>query len=91
MPRTPKPAFNDPDAILEFEAAHPNPNGIKTAAISATFNVHPACYQQRLAQIIRTADAVAADPALVKRARRLEDEGQARRNARYQTMVEVRR
>jgi hypothetical protein len=60
-------------AILAFEAEWRRHGGAKEEAIRAEFDMPPARYYQLLGRLIDTADALAYDPLLVRRLRRLRD------------------
>jgi len=66
-------------AILAFEAAWGAHGGAKEEAIRAELAMTPARYYQLLGRLIDTEAALAADPLLVKRLRRLRDEREAAR------------
>ncbi|GAA4782145.1 DUF3263 domain-containing protein [Microbacterium gilvum] len=66
-------------AILAFEAEWPWHGGAKEEAIRSRLGLSPARYYQLLGRIIDTEAALAADPLLVRRLRRLRDERTARR------------
>lgn len=73
-------------ALLAFEAEWRRHGGAKEEAIRAEFGIPPARYYQLLDRLIDTADALAHDPLLVRRLRRLRDarvdDRAARLNAR---------
>lgn len=60
-------------ALLAFEAEWRRHGGAKEEAIRAEFGITPARYYQLLDRLIDTADALAHDPLLVRRLRRLRD------------------
>ncbi|MFS0732258.1 DUF3263 domain-containing protein [Microbacterium sp. 1P10UB] len=66
-------------ALLDFEAAWSRHAGAKEEAIRAEFGLSPARYYQLLGRLLETAEALAYDPMLVKRLRRIRD---ARESAR---------
>lgn len=68
--------------LLAFEAEWRRHGGAKEEAIRARFDVPPARYYQLLNRLIDTADALAADPLLVRRLRRLRDTRTDERAAR---------
>ncbi|TKJ24353.1 DUF3263 domain-containing protein [Blastococcus sp. CCUG 61487] len=63
----------DPDdlGILRFERQHWRDSWSKGQAIAEQFGLTPVRYYQRLSRIIDTPDALAEDPVLVHRLRRL--------------------
>lgn len=67
--------------ILEFERGWWRLGGAKDSAITETFGMTSTRYYQRLNVLIDTPEALAADPMLVKRLRRLRE---ARQQARQQ-------
>ncbi|WP_125131452.1 DUF3263 domain-containing protein [Microbacterium sp. 10M-3C3] len=69
-------------AILAFEAEWRRHGGAKEEAIRAEFDMPPARYYQLLGRLIDTADALAHDPLLVRRLRRLRDARAVERAAR---------
>ncbi|MBM3714494.1 DUF3263 domain-containing protein [Microbacterium sp. LMI1-1-1.1] len=69
-------------AFLAFEAEWRRHGGAKEEAIRAEFGLAPARYYQLLGRLIDTADALAADPMLVRRLRRARDGAAASREAR---------
>lgn len=71
--------------ILAFEArCAPRSVGAKEEGIRAEFNMSPVRYYQRLNALLEDPEALAADPLLVNRLRRIrdrrEDERRAARN-----------
>ncbi|AZS37586.1 hypothetical protein CVS47_02224 [Microbacterium lemovicicum] len=66
-------------ALLDFEAAWSRHAGAKEEAIRAEFGLSPARYYQLLGRLLETTEALAYDPMLVKRLRRIRD---ARESAR---------
>jgi len=66
-------------ALLDFEAAWSRHAGAKEEAIRAEFGLSPARYYQLLGRLLDTTEALAYDPMLVKRLRRIRD---ARESAR---------
>jgi len=75
-------ALSDRDqAILDFERSWWTEPGSKEAAIRDRFQLSPARYYQVLNGLIESADALAYDPLVVRRLRRLRDR---RRRARYE-------
>mgnify|MGYP001042126432 CR=1 FL=1 len=69
-------------ALLDFESAWHRHGGAKEEAIRAELGLAPARYYQLLGRLIDTEDALAHDPMLVKRLRRIRDERQRARLAR---------
>lgn len=67
--------------ILEFERGWWRHGGAKESAISEIFGMNATRYYQRLNVLIDTPQALAADPMLVKRLRRMRS---ARQHARTQ-------
>jgi hypothetical protein len=65
--------------LLAFEASWQRHGGAKEEAIRTELELTPARYYQLLGRLIDSADALAHDPLLVKRLRRLRD---ARRDTR---------
>ncbi|MBS1907262.1 MAG: DUF3263 domain-containing protein [Actinobacteria bacterium] len=68
--------------ILSFEARRPGHSSAKEEAIRAELELTPARYYQLLDRVIDSEQALAADPLLVRRLRRIRDERAARRFAR---------
>jgi hypothetical protein len=60
-------------ALLAFEAEWRRHGGAKEEAIRAEFDIPPARYYQLLDRLIDTGEALAYDPLLVRRLRRLRD------------------
>lgn len=71
-------------ALLAFEAAHPRHSARKDEAIRRRFGRSPAQYYQSLADLIETPAALAYDPVLVSRLRRVRDTRSSRREMRRQ-------
>jgi hypothetical protein len=69
-------------ALLAFEAEWRRHGGAKEEAIRAEFDIPPARYYQLLDRLIDTADALAHDPLLVRRLRRLRESREHDRAAR---------
>jgi hypothetical protein len=69
-------------ALLDFEAEWRRHAGAKEEAIRTTLGLAPARYYQLLGRLIERGDALAYDPMLVKRLRRIRDERQQARIAR---------
>ncbi|MCT1479320.1 DUF3263 domain-containing protein [Microbacterium sp. p3-SID336] len=69
-------------AILSLEAAWPRHGGMKEEVIRNTLGMSAARYYQLLGRLIETEAALAHDPMLVRRLRRLRDTRGARRAAR---------
>ncbi|KAA9085379.1 DUF3263 domain-containing protein [Microbacterium radiodurans] len=62
--------------LLDFEARWNGHSGAKEEAVRSDLGLTPARYYQLLGRLIETADAVAAEPLLVHRLRRLRDAGE---------------
>lgn len=60
-------------ALLDFEARWQQHGAVKEEAIRSDLALSPARYYQLLNRLIDTADALAHDPLLVHRLRRLRD------------------
>ncbi len=60
-------------ALLDFEARWQRHTAAKEEAVRAELALTPARYYQLLGRLIETTDAVAYDPLLVHRLRRLRD------------------
>jgi hypothetical protein len=73
---------NEDVAILAFERQRWRYAGAKETAIRDTFGVSATRYYQRLGQLIDNPAALAYDPTLVNRLRRLREERAARRSRR---------
>lgn len=72
--RMPDRALSDRDrALLAFEAAATRHSGAKEEAIRAELGITPARYYQLLGRLIETEAALAHDPMLVRRLRRIRD------------------
>ena len=83
MPDRPEEAVSERDArILEFERQWWKYAGAKEQAIRDLFDMSPTRYYQVLNQLIDSPGALAADPMLVKRLRRLRESRQRARSAR---------
>ncbi|SNS62221.1 Protein of unknown function [Micrococcales bacterium KH10] len=67
-------------AILHFERGWWRFAGAKEQAISTEFSMSPTQYYQVLNRLIDTEAALAAEPLLVKRLRRLRDQRQRERS-----------
>jgi hypothetical protein len=67
-------------AILAFEAEWRRHGGAKEEAIRSQLEMAPARYYQLLGRLIDSADALAEDPLLVGRLRRLRDARRADRS-----------
>ncbi|WP_345751951.1 DUF3263 domain-containing protein [Microbacterium rhizophilus] len=67
-------------ALLDFEARWRVHGGAKEEAIRSELEMAPARYYQLLGRLIDSADALAADPLLVGRLRRLRDARDASRS-----------
>ena len=68
--------------LLAFEASWQRHGGAKEEAIRTSLGLTPARYYQLLGRLIDSADALAHDPLLVKRLRRLRDTRRDVRTAR---------
>ena len=73
---------DDERAILDFEGQWQRHAGAKEEAIRAELDLAPARYYQLLGRLIETEAALAYDPMLVKRLRRVRDQREAERAAR---------
>ncbi|WP_458042339.1 MULTISPECIES: DUF3263 domain-containing protein [Bacteria] len=83
MAESPSDALTvDERAILDFEAEWRRHVGAKEEAIRAELDLAPARYYQLLGRLIETEAALAYDPMLVKRLRRVRDQRDAERAAR---------
>jgi hypothetical protein len=69
-------------ALLAFEAEWRRHGGAKEEAIRAEFGMPPARYYQLLGRLLDSGDALAHDPLLVRRLRRLRDARTDERRAR---------
>ena len=75
-------ALSDRDkAILEFEGSWWRETGPKEAAIRERFDLSASRYYEILNELVESPDALAHDPLVVRRVRRLRDR---RRRARYE-------
>jgi hypothetical protein len=74
-------------AILTLEAAWPRHSGMKEETIRTQLGMSPARYYQLLARLIETEEALAFDPLLVRRLRRLRDARSRQRSARLRGFV----
>jgi hypothetical protein len=72
----------DDEALLRFEELHPRNDGAKHEAMRRQLGLTPVRYQQRLLQVVRAADAVAAFPLVVHRVERQTARAAAARAAR---------
>lgn len=68
-------------AILDFERSWWLEPGPKELAIRARFDLSPTRYYQILHELLESPEAIAYDPLVVRRLRRLRDR---RRRARYE-------
>lgn len=68
-------------AILDFERSWWTEAGPKEVAIRERFELSPTRYYQVLNELLESADALAYDPLVVRRLRRMRDR---RRRARYE-------
>lgn len=71
-------------AVLEFEAAHPRHSALKEERIRRRFDRSAAQYYQILGTLIEAPAALAYDPVLIARLRRLRDARADRREDRRQ-------
>ncbi|MFJ6680057.1 DUF3263 domain-containing protein [Microbacterium sp. NPDC091382] len=69
-------------AILDFEALWHGHSGAKEEALRAELSLTPARYYQLLGRILDSPDAVAHDPVLVHRLRRLQAAQERERRTR---------
>ena len=75
-------ALSDRDrAILDFERSWWLEPGPKEVAIKTRFDLSPTRYYQVLNDLLESADAIAYDPLVVRRLRRLRER---RRRARFE-------
>ncbi|WOQ69072.1 DUF3263 domain-containing protein [Microbacterium limosum] len=74
-------------AILDFEADWRRHAGAKEEAIRSQLGLTPARYYQLLGRLIDTAEALAHDPLLVGRLRRIHDRRAAERAARERAVT----
>lgn len=68
--------------LLEFEGQGWRFESQKAAAIKDRFDLSATAYYQRLGALLNKPEALAADPVLVNRLRRLRDQRQSARSAR---------
>ena len=68
-------------AILDFERSWWTESGPKEVGIRTRFELSPGRYYQLLGELLDSADALAYDPLVVRRLRRLRDR---RRRARFE-------
>ena len=78
----PEPLPDRDAAILALEAAWPRHSGAKEEEIRARIGLTPARYYQVLGRLIDTEAALAHDPLLVRRLRRIRDARLAERAQR---------
>lgn len=69
-------------AVLDFEARWQRHDAAKEEAVRTDLEMTPARYYQLLGRLLDDADAVAYDPMLVHRLRRLRDSRQRERTSR---------
>ena len=69
-------------ALLAFEARRPGHSSAKEEAIRAELGLTPARYYQLLDRLIDAESALAEDPLLVRRLRRIRDDAARRRGDR---------
>ena len=60
-------------ALLEFESRHERHGAVKEEAVRTELELTPARYYQLLGRLIDTSDALAHDPLLVHRLRRMRE------------------
>lgn len=68
--------------ILAFEGRRPGHSSAKEEAIRAELQLTPARYYQLLDRVVDSERALASDPLLVRRLRRIRDDAAARRAGR---------
>ena len=68
-------------AILDFERSWWTETGPKEVGIRARFDLSPTRYYQLLGELLDSAEALAYDPLVVRRLRRIRDR---RRRARFE-------
>ena len=73
-------------AILDFEREWTGPSAVKPLAVRARFGISSARYHQQLDRALERPDALAYDPTLVARLRRVRE---ARRRKRFARRVET--
>lgn len=73
-------------AVLDFEARWHGHSGAKEEALRAELSLTPARYYQLLGRILESADAVAYDPVLVHRLRRLQIVQERERRSRSRVL-----
>lgn len=73
--------MTDLERLLRFEKAHPRAGGRKDEAIWRELGMSPTAYAQRLNALLDDATAVAHDPVLLNRLRRLRAHRRALRGA----------
>lgn len=73
-------------ALLDFEAKWTRHSGTKEEAVRTELALTPARYYQLLGRLVETADAVAYDPILVHRLRRVRDAEERARRVRAQVV-----
>lgn len=71
-------------ALLDFENRWSSHSGAKEEAVRTELSLTPARYYQLLGRLVDTAEAVAYDPVLVHRLRRLRDAQERARRTRAQ-------
>lgn len=95
LPDTSEAALSPRDrAILDFEQRVPSHSGRKDAAIREMLGISPTRYYQLLNTLLDSPAALAAEPALVHRLRRLRDRrmrDRARRTGLSEAVVDVTR
>lgn len=73
-------------AMLDFESRWPSHSGEKEEALRAQLDLTPARYYQLLGRLMDSPDAVAHDPVLIHRLRRVEASRQASRRGRTRVL-----
>ncbi|PZU36694.1 MAG: DUF3263 domain-containing protein [Microbacterium sp.] len=82
----PEPLTDDERAILAFEGEWLRHAGAKEQAIRSDLGLAPARYYQLLGRLIDSPAALAHDPMLVRRLRRLRDQQERTRRARERAL-----
>ena len=77
-----EPLTDDQAAVLDFERSWWKYSGAKETAVRAAFGISSTQHYQRLNHIIDLPGALAHDPLLVRRLRRLRDARAIQRSAR---------
>lgn len=71
-PRRPPQLTDRERAVLDIERAHPLHSSAKDRLISDRLGISPVRFYQVLGRVVSTEAALAADPMLVRRVRRLQ-------------------